>query len=366
MTLSSGADAEDKIPQAGTALVPTDDFSGIAPFTAMAAEETPRPRGLRALLLDYSAHVAMIVGLIGFAWTVSDHVVNRPAAPPVEKTRVSQLETKPLETKLLETKAVGPKPDDSKAFDPKAFDPKAFDPKAIDPMAELRQTNAAMAQDIKALRTNLETLRASMHQDRAPEQMRALTANLDSMKSGLAAAKAETSAAVAQLSGKLDKLQREAALKEVPGKETSGKIAEVEHAPKVERQAIDTDATGSLPASNKPTPVPPVRPQQAKLAQMDDGGKSTDEPGKAQPQILAAYVVRDVYEGVALIEGKRGSLEVVPGVSIPGAGVVKSIDRHGNGWTVTTTKGVLAYAAQTRETRRSARDYYQPSYRYDF
>ena len=79
-------------------------------------------------------------------------------------------------------------------------------------------------------------------------------------------------------------------------------------------------------------------------------------------------MVRDVYQGVALIEGRRGTLEVVPGVGIPGAGVVKSIDRHGGGWTVTTTKGVVAYAAPPREYRRADRGSSNPRdpYRYDF
>ncbi len=74
--------------------------------------------------------------------------------------------------------------------------------------------------------------------------------------------------------------------------------------------------------------------------------------------MLPNYVVRDVYEGVAIIEGRRGPMEVVPGVSIPGAGVVKSIDRHGGGWTVTTTKGLLAYAAPPRDYRRASRGAY--------
>ena len=82
--------------------------------------------------------------------------------------------------------------------------------------------------------------------------------------------------------------------------------------------------------------------------------------------MIAGYVVRDVYDGVALIDSRRGPIEVVPGVSIPGAGVVKSIDRHGAGWTVTTTKGLLASATPAHEQRRTARDMYPSPYRYDF
>ena len=328
MTLSNGPGSDDKIPQSGTALTPVDDTMGIAPFLAM-AEETPRPRGLRGMMLDYSAHAAMIVGLIGFAWTVSDHVVSRPA-PLVVKPRLSQVE--PIVTK---------KPD---------------------AMAELRETNARMAQDIQVLRTNLETLRANVHQ--TPDQVRALSANLDTVKSGLSSTKSETTAALAQLTGRIEKLQHEASLKDAALKEANQKVADAERAPKVERQVVDTEATGSLPPTVKPTPVPPIKPQSAKFAQIEDPKKAIDDQQK--PQVISGYVVREVYDGVALIESRRGPIEVVPGVSIPGAGVVKSIDRHGGGWTVTTTKGLVVAAAPIREPRRGVRDMYPSPYRDDF
>jgi hypothetical protein len=60
---------------------------------------------------------------------------------------------------------------------------------------------------------------------------------------------------------------------------------------------------------------------------------------------------------VAVIESKHGPMEVVPGVSVPGAGVVKSIERHGSGWTVTTSKGQIAYVAMPRD--RGPRDFYR-------
>ena len=44
--------------------------------------------------------------------------------------------------------------------------------------------------------------------------------------------------------------------------------------------------------------------------------------------------MRDVYNGVALVENARGSLEVALGDTIPGAGTVKSIERRGGGWIV--------------------------------
>ena len=52
-------------------------------------------------------------------------------------------------------------------------------------------------------------------------------------------------------------------------------------------------------------------------------------------------MVRDVYNGIALVESPRGSIEVAPGAIIPGAGTVKSIERRGRGWIVITSRGLI-------------------------
>jgi hypothetical protein len=82
-------------------------------------------------------------------------------------------------------------------------------------------------------------------------------------------------------------------------------------------------------------------------------------PVKAQPQVVASrqtpaapvsseksqsianWVVRDVYDGIALVEGPHGAIEVIEGETIPGVGTVKSIERRGSGWIVMTSRGQL-------------------------
>ena len=150
-------------------------------------------------------------------------------------------------------------------------------------------------------------------------------------------------------------LPRSAETKIADGKTNEGKPAE--------GKITEARTTDSKLAPGTPAPGP--RPSDLKAAPKLAGAA---EPGK--PQVITAWVVRDVYDGVALLEGRRGTLEVVPGVSIPGAGVVKSIDRRGSGWTVTTTKGLVAFAASPRDGRRAQRGYYGgydgSGYRYDF
>jgi hypothetical protein len=57
------------------------------------------------------------------------------------------------------------------------------------------------------------------------------------------------------------------------------------------------------------------------------------------------WVLHDVYDGVALIEGRnRRLLEVAPGESVPGVGRVEAIERRGRRWVVVTAKGVISPA----------------------
>ena len=333
MTLAADTNPENEsnnIP----AVAASHDGSGIDPFVAAASGSTEtKARTFASSLLDYSAHAAMIVGLVGFAWTVSNHVVTHPNAPQSQAP-----------AKVAFADPIPAKPDE---------------------LADLRRSNQQMSEDIRHLRANLEALRTSVHEDKTPAQVRILQAGLENVQNGLATTRNETT----QLNGKIDKVAHEPAARLQQLSDRLGKL----------EKGVDMTATSSIPAADPAkvaaaVPVPPAKP----LASKAPATKiASAEPTKAQaevaeqapkPQVISNYVVRDVYEGVALIEGRRGTMEVVPGVGIPGAGVVKSIDRKGNGWTVTTTKGLLAYAAPANTYRRVNRpphDYYPP-YREEF
>lgn len=56
---------------------------------------------------------------------------------------------------------------------------------------------------------------------------------------------------------------------------------------------------------------------------------------------LNGYVLREVYRGVALIEGRNGFVEVHPGDVLPGAGMVRAIERRAGRWVVVTANGVI-------------------------
>jgi hypothetical protein len=63
----------------------------------------------------------------------------------------------------------------------------------------------------------------------------------------------------------------------------------------------------------------------------------------AAPPTVPGWAVRDVYRGVALIQGPRfGLIEVEAGDVIPGIGRVESIRKQDGHWVVTTSRGIIA------------------------
>jgi hypothetical protein len=64
-------------------------------------------------------------------------------------------------------------------------------------------------------------------------------------------------------------------------------------------------------------------------------------PAESTPKLITNWVVRDVHDGIALVESPRGSIEVAPGEIIPGAGTVESIEWRGGGWIVITSRGLI-------------------------
>jgi len=64
------------------------------------------------------------------------------------------------------------------------------------------------------------------------------------------------------------------------------------------------------------------------------------KPAKAEP--VDGWVLREVYNGSALVESRnRGLYEVMPGSLIPGVGKVETIERRGARWVVVTDKGFI-------------------------
>jgi hypothetical protein len=125
-------------------------------------------------------------------------------------------------------------------------------------------------------------------------------------------AQAEPAARLARLSETVDKLRVAPPAAAVP----------VAAAPVAAKEV-----TGSItpPATTAPaaTPAFPPKPEVARLPTVE------------------GWVLRDVSNGGALIEGRRGLYEVFAGDPVPGLGKVDAIRRQDGRWVVVTSKGLI-------------------------
>jgi hypothetical protein len=194
------------------------------------------------------------------------------------------------------------------------------------------RTETQMAEDIRALKASVEALRAAQSQS----QIDATT--LADLKARLDAVKSETAASITEVAGRLEQQQRD----------SETKFSQLfERLDRIEHQMGGPVATAPLGATSVQGTASARKPAQmaAALPKPPAFEPSQDPTGpgsrRSRPQLITNWIVRDVYDGIALVESPHGSLEVTPGETIPGAGTVISIERRGAGWIVITNRGLV-------------------------
>ncbi|TGD97600.1 hypothetical protein [Methylobacterium nonmethylotrophicum] len=172
--------------------------------------------------------------------------------------------------------------------------------------------------------------------------------------------RAETGARLAQVTERLERLQRQDG-------DLAGKVASVaerlaamaERQERAEREQaarlaalsdkIEKRQAGSpvAAAPAAPAPVAAVAPAPAPrtvaAAEPALTGSLPDRPvEKAKPATIDGWVLRDVYDGMAILENRnRRLVEVSLGDTLPGGGRVEAIERRGRSWVVITSKGLI-------------------------
>jgi hypothetical protein len=122
-------------------------------------------------------------------------------------------------------------------------------------------------------------------------------------------AQAEPAARLAKLSEAVDKLRAAPPVAAVPVAAAS---------------AAAKDVTGSIsPPATASVPLPLPKPEVGRLP------------------TVKGWVLRDVANGGALIEGRRGLYEVYVGDPVPGVGRVDAVRRQDGRWVVVTSKGLI-------------------------
>ncbi len=228
---------------------------------------------------------------------------------------------------------------------------------------EILHATQKLAEDLRSLKASVEVLRAQ-------SQTAVESTRLENLKTRLDAIKSETSTSIASLADKVERAQREPEAKlsqiierldrmerQIAAPVAAASVGAVQasgtSAPRKQAQGGRGDAFNPSLNPNAPGAPRPLG-SLAPAANTSPAGERLPlfEPanGQRNPQLITNWVVRDVYDGIALVESPRGSIEVTPGETIPGAGTVKSIERRGAGWIVITSRGLVD----------SARDNFQP------
>ena len=193
--------------------------------------------------------------------------------------------------------------------------------------------------ELQQVSAELAAVRNQLAERDSPEARARQTAELDALKKSMGdlsrrieQARSSQTAAASETGARIDRARQDEARQH---EEIAGRIA------RLERQFSDGKPVASIaPAQpQNSTPNSTIVPRAAVVPPAAALAPEPNAPRKPLP--LAGYALREVYHGIALIEGRNGFIEVYPGASIPGAGRVQSIVRRSGGWVVLTSAGVI-------------------------
>ena len=86
----------------------------------------------------------------------------------------------------------------------------------------------------------------------------------------------------------------------------------------------------------------PVRPaSSAPASEITGTVQRQPRPATARREVIAGWRVRRAFEGVAILEGQPGVIEVVLGQEVPNLGRIEEIKYENSHWQVLTSKGII-------------------------
>ena len=191
----------------------------------------------------------------------------------------------------------------------------------------LAAANEADRNDIRVLREEVRALQARLdtaNRRRSAEDAGALEAKIGSLDKKIEANRADASNAAAQLAAKFEKHEKWMA--------------------RLEAATSDKSPVSSI-ANNDAKPTNKAEAKPLASTRSDQNAKLADP----KPPI-SGYALREVYDGLALVEGHGRLREVGPGDRLPGAGKVMTIEKIGRKWVVVTDQGRIeqSFSSQSR------------------
>jgi hypothetical protein len=171
----------------------------------------------------------------------------------------------------------------------------------------------SVAEEVRGLKDTVAQLRATT---------KSLSDNLAVLKSTVATSNTAQNTQISKVSEVLDRVEKAQAEQR---KTVSAAAAAPTHvASTTQAAAATSDTTGS------------VKPQQQAVPMV-----LGEPPQNLKPPVVQGWVLRRVYDGAALIEGRDGIIEVEAGMVAPGLGRIEGIKRQDGRWVVVTARGLV-------------------------
>ena len=198
---------------------------------------------------------------------------------------------------------------------------------------------AGLRASVATLQTNLETNRSQTNTAIIEFSARVDAIDRDSAARMVFAARDATS--------RFEKLDRDVAarLAEVDKfvARTSERVQKLEQRSEQEIATQDQRSATPSPRAASFAPLPPPRPVFDDQFASLETTRVAAEPRSRNAQRIPpnGYVLREARDGFALLQGRSGLRAVAPGDVIPGAGIVRAIERRGAEWVVVTSVGLI-------------------------
>ncbi|MCJ2085218.1 hypothetical protein MKK88_04305 [Methylobacterium sp. E-005] len=203
-------------------------------------------------------------------------------------------------------------------------------------IAQLHQVLADLRASTDTARKEAST-RSSALGERLTQLDRNLMAKTAALSERLDQVEREQNARIASLGAQIDR--RAATVTKAEPTQT-GSLAEIRNTePKaVEAKVAEAKITEAKITEAK---LADTKITEAKLADTKPADVKKASVGD-KPPVIDAWAVREVYDGMAILENRRHRLlEIGPGEILPGFGRVEGVERRGRDWVVVTRQGVV-------------------------
>lgn len=165
-----------------------------------------------------------------------------------------------------------------------------------------------------------------------PAKTAKLEGDIAALKTSLEAATKNTNGQFGKLAERLDRAEKAQAEPAAKLAKLSDKINDaLERFDQRLAAASAPETTGSVSATRSAAPTEPKLQDKLQAA----------TAATAPQTVIAGWVLRDIFDGRALVESRYGMYEVAPGGNLPGLGRVATIKRQDGRWVVVTPKGVI-------------------------